>query len=240
MTTTPDTSTRIDEIRAREQAATPGHWGTYYDGNGTYTVQAQPRLIPGTGNVNSGDIATLSGEHGDGQTYANARFAAHARDDVPFLLDRVAELEELVKAATAEPDQIERDAIHKHFGLSYANYLVIPRTLLQSMPDEWQTPFVALLKVLEDAFTHVPQADVYDVTAGKEDLLRDMTETELFQAGVEVSGDDELGHGPDTVYRRISDGEELDGDSYGFRPGKDPVPHYNRGRTCIEPRLSGA
>jgi hypothetical protein len=136
--------------------------------------------------------------------------------------------------------EVERDAIHKHFGLSYTNYLVIPRTLLQSMPDEWQTPFVALLKVLEGAFAHVPQADVYDVTAGKEDLLRDMTESELFQAGVEVSGDDELGHGPDTVYRSIKTGEELDGDSYGFRPGKDPVPHYNRGRARVEPRLGPA
>jgi len=135
--------------------------------------------------------------------------------------------------------EVERDAIHKHFGLSYANYLVIPRTLLQSMPDEWQTPFVALLKVIEGAFAHVPQADVYDVTAGKEDLLRDMTESELYQAGVEVSGDDELGHGPDTVYRSIKTGEELDGDSYGFRPGKDPVPHYNRGRARVEPRLGG-
>jgi hypothetical protein len=141
--------------------------------------------------------------------------------------------------AAREAGEIQHDAIHKHFGLSYANYLVIPRTLLQSMPDEWQTPFVALLKVLDDAFAHVPQADVYDVTAGKEDLLRDMTETELFQAGVEVTGDDELGHGPDTVYRRISDGEVLDGDSYGFRPGRDPVPHYNRGRARVEPRLGG-
>jgi hypothetical protein len=101
MTTTPDTSTRIDEIRAREQAATPGHWGTYYDGKGTYTVQAQPRLIPGTGNVTAGDVATLSGEHGDGQTYADARFIGHAREDVPYLLDRVAELEAQVTRVRA-------------------------------------------------------------------------------------------------------------------------------------------
>ena len=38
------------------------------------------------------------------------------------------------------------DAIHQAFGLSYANYLVIPRTVLQSMPDEWQEAFVALLE----------------------------------------------------------------------------------------------
>jgi hypothetical protein len=135
--------------------------------------------------------------------------------------------------------EIEPDAVHKHFGLSYANYLVVPRTLLQSMPQEWQSQFVALLKVLEEAFAHVPQADVYDVTAGKENLLRDMTESELYAACIAVTGDDDMGHGPNTVYHRISDGEELDGDAYGFMPGKDPVPHYNRGRTRVEPRLGG-
>lgn len=101
MTTTPETTTdvqkRLEEIRAREAAATPGYWGTCYDGQGAYTVEAQPRLIPGHGNVNEGTVATLEGEHGDGQTYANARFTAHAREDVPFLLERVAELEAQVK-----------------------------------------------------------------------------------------------------------------------------------------------
>lgn len=94
---TTDVQARLAEIRARADAATPGHWGTYYDGKGTYTIEAQPRLIPGHGNVSEGVVATLTGEHGDGMTYANARFAAHARDDVPFLLDRIAELESQVK-----------------------------------------------------------------------------------------------------------------------------------------------
>lgn len=104
MTATPETirvtnvRARLAEIRAREQAATAGHWGTHYDGKGTYTIEAQPRLIPGQGNVSEGVVATLSGEHGDGQTYANARFAAHAREDVPFLLGLVAELGGLVES----------------------------------------------------------------------------------------------------------------------------------------------
>ncbi|HEY3480300.1 MAG TPA: hypothetical protein VGL02_15485 [Streptomyces sp.] len=107
MTTTPGTTTdvqkRFTEIRAREQAATPGHWGTYYDGKGTYTVQAQPRLVPGVGNVDEGTVAELRGEHGDGQTYANARFIGHARDDVKFLLEQLDQLEGLVKDL-ADPD----------------------------------------------------------------------------------------------------------------------------------------
>jgi hypothetical protein len=152
-------------------------------------------------------------------------------------LEHLGAIERLADAYREAAGVVERQAIHRHFGLSYANYLVVPRTLLQSMPDVWQAKFVALLDQLDEAFAHIPRADVYDVTAGKEDLLRDMTETELYQAGVEVTGDDELGHGPDTVYRRISDGAVLEGDSYGFRPGVDPVPPYNRAR--IEPRLDG-
>lgn len=33
--------------------------------------------------------------------------------------------------------------VHELFGLTYANYLVLPRSLLQSMPDEWQRRFAA-------------------------------------------------------------------------------------------------
>jgi hypothetical protein len=148
-------------------------------------------------------------------------------------------VEGLITAYRLATGAWDDEAIHRHFGLSYANYLVLPRTLLQSMPDAFQARFVALLNELHEAFQHVPQAEVYDVRAGTENLLRDMTESQLFAAGVEVSGDDELGHGPDTKYHRISDGAELEGNSYGFLPGRDPVPHYNRGRTRIEPRLEG-
>jgi alpha-ketoglutarate-dependent taurine dioxygenase len=97
------TAERIAEIRAREQAATPGRWGTEYDGEGTYYVHARLRTTPEEGMASDGVVAELHGEHGDGQAYANARFTAHARADVPFLLDRVAVLEELVKQL-ADPD----------------------------------------------------------------------------------------------------------------------------------------
>jgi hypothetical protein len=113
MTTTPETSTRIDEIRAREQAATPGRWGTEYDGEGTYYVHARLRTTPQEGMASDGVVASLSGEHGDGQTYANARFAAHAREDVPFLLDRVAELEGQVARVRAWATSHEYRWLHE-------------------------------------------------------------------------------------------------------------------------------
>jgi phosphoenolpyruvate carboxylase len=41
--------------------------------------------------------------------------------------------------------------IHHWFGLTYSNYLVLPRAVLQSMPEEWQERFVAMLDELEEA-----------------------------------------------------------------------------------------
>lgn len=83
------------------------------------------------------------------------------------------------------------ERVHGWFGLSYANYLVLPRTLLQSMPQEWQDRFVTCLEQVADAYHHVPQADSYRVTAVN------------------------------------SDGKFV----------RDPVPHYQRGRARIEPRI---
>ena len=40
--------------------------------------------------------------------------------------------------------------IHTWFELSYANYLVLPRSLLQTMPDDWQEKFVDLLNELNE------------------------------------------------------------------------------------------
>jgi len=43
----------------------------------------------------------------------------------------------------------EDGAIHTWFELSYANYLTLPRAVLQSMPHEWQDKFVYLLNEIE-------------------------------------------------------------------------------------------
>lgn len=49
------------------------------------------------------------------------------------------------EANEAAADEWDNEPIHAAFGLSYANYLVIPRTVLQSMPVEWQREFVRLV-----------------------------------------------------------------------------------------------
>jgi hypothetical protein len=91
--------------------------------------------------------------------------------------------------AEAEWDPYDFEAIHLWFNLSYANYLVLPRALLQSMPDEWQKRFVLCLDELVETMREVPQADRY-----------------------RVQPIDDRG-----------------------RFMKDPVPHYNRGRTRVGP-----
>jgi hypothetical protein len=45
--------------------------------------------------------------------------------------------------------------IHEWFSLSYASYLTLPRSVLQSMPDEWQKRFVAMLGDLDQAYGHL-------------------------------------------------------------------------------------
>lgn len=133
------------------------------------------------------------------------------------------------------PDTMRED-VHTYFGLSYANYLVLPRTLLQSMPETWQHRFVDLVNELHDAFEDVKQAPTYQVLAGETMPLNEMSDAQLEAAGITVEGSDPDDPDYETLYHRRSDGAELTGDDYGFVPGEDPVPHYNRGRTRVEPR----
>lgn len=42
--------------------------------------------------------------------------------------------------------------IHEWFGLTYAQYLIIPRSVLQSMPEEWQEKLVELIEELDETF----------------------------------------------------------------------------------------
>jgi hypothetical protein len=59
---------------------------------------------------------------------------------------------------------IKDKAIHEWFELSYANYLVIPRSIFQSMPNEWQTKFVKLLNEIEEHEELIcPKEGIYEV-----------------------------------------------------------------------------
>lgn len=63
----------------------------------------------------------------------------------------------------------DKDYIHAFFGLSYAKYLVLPRSILQSMPEEWQRDFVKLLEQLDTNCTVMNiQMPDYSVSAKKD------------------------------------------------------------------------
>lgn len=124
----------------------------------------------------------------------------------------------------------DREAIHTWFNLTYSNYLVLPRSVLQSMPDEWQKRFVLCLREAEEAFGHLDWP-VYDVRA----LVRgcDMT----YPSCEECEGEGKDEKGEECVCCGGSGSEEPryeTPENVGFRA--DPIPHYNRGRTRLEPR----
>lgn len=56
--------------------------------------------------------------------------------------------EGLTPAAILELDE----PVHCWFGLTYSNYLVLQRSIMQSMPVEWQRQMVALLRQADDRF----------------------------------------------------------------------------------------
>lgn len=45
------------------------------------------------------------------------------------------------------------EPIHSYFGLSYASYLVIPRSVLQTMPTNWQKKFCELLNQIPEVIS---------------------------------------------------------------------------------------
>ena len=52
-------------------------------------------------------------------------------------------------------------AVHGWFELTYAQYLTIPRSVLEAMPDEWQERLVACLRELDDTMDWRPSGGRY-------------------------------------------------------------------------------
>ncbi len=73
------------------------------------------------------------------------------------------------------------DPMHGWFGLSYASYLVLPRSLIQEMPEEWQKRMVELLEEWDEAVgpycaehAHSMDYDVKLVAPGERDRITDL------------------------------------------------------------------
>lgn len=105
-----------------------------------------------------------------------------------------------------------KEPVHDWFELSYAQYLTIPRSVLQSMPVEWQRRFVKCLEELEETIDWRPKEGVYRCQL--------YTQVEEWQ----------------------EDGGEVNGEPTGRfvtiwgHPLEDPLMDYQRGRRQIEYR----
>jgi hypothetical protein len=147
--------------------------------------------------------------------------------------------------ATALPADSHPRDIHAWFELTYANYLVLPRALMQSMPDHWQHRATGILDELRAAYAHIEWPH-YKVIPGRWCYLDDLSDADLRRAGVTWCCDspakqaalDELAvDGPVDDHRctyHAADGDELDHNTACvFMAVVDPVPHYDRGRTHV-------
>jgi hypothetical protein len=157
-------------------------------------------------------------------------------------------------AAEPIPVHPTNGPIHTWFGLTYSNYLVLPRSLMQSMPIEWQERMAACLNEMRGAFDHVEQAKGYEVHAATMHEVDALTDEQRAERGItehwyDADEPTDLSAGdlaewknihelPDAPVYRDADGQELDYDHSVQIRCEDPVPHYNRGRTYIEPRTT--
>lgn len=129
----------------------------------------------------------------------------------------------------AERDETPYDRtsgpIHHWFGLSYSNYQVLPRVLMQSMPVEWQRRMVTCLEELHDAFSHIEHAPGYKVDPVDWHYPEDLSSQQCEALG--ITCDEQTGEYFDAV------GNVLQGSSVPV-PAVEPLPHYRRG--YVEPR----
>lgn len=96
-----------------------------------------------------------------------------------------------------------------------------------------------MLEEMDAAFDHVPLADAYDVKAAVEREVGSLSEVEMTLLGI---SQDDCGHPADSdcaCTRTWSSFERSEMESWErvLIPVADPVPHYGRGRTRIEPHL---
>jgi hypothetical protein len=113
--------------------------------------------------------------------------------------------------------------VDEWFGLSFANFLVVHRVRLQSMPLQWQRRLVGLLEELRAAYGDAADPD-FQVTTVVMKCFYELTPADLAMLGVTVSSPD-VDQSGEAVYIDSS-GNEMDGRCLVGVPIPDPVLHY--------------
>jgi hypothetical protein len=113
-----------------------------------------------------------------------------------------------------------------------ADYLVVPRSLAQSMPLRWQQLFLGLLDDLHDAYRNLEWPE-YQVVAGRMELLADLDERQLAAVGyvADLDSDGEL------IFRDVEDEQPVpEADQLRvLAPVRDPIPPASAGRVPPRP-----
>lgn len=122
------------------------------------------------------------------------------------------------------------EPIHDYFELSHATHLVMPRTILQSMPVWWQQEFVRLMRKYDQACQGLPeeQRDInHCVQAGDWKYPYDVPEDTLAYLGWSYGDDRQVIYDAQGVEHSVHT-------ACVFVPyAQDPIPHYQRGRTRL-------
>lgn len=113
-----------------------------------------------------------------------------------------------------------------------SDYLVIPRSLAQSMPLRWQQVFVGLLADLHDAYGHLTWPE-YRVVPSRWEIVADLDEAQLAVAGFHA----DLGADGALEYRDADESVITDPERHRvLAPVEDPIPPVSAGH--VGPRAA--
>jgi hypothetical protein len=111
------------------------------------------------------------------------------------------------------------------------DYLVVPRSLAQSMPLRWQQVFVGLLTDLHDAYRQL-EWPIYQVVSSRHELLTDLDEEQLrvvgYAADLDANGNLVI---KDSTERPIPNPRTV----RVLAPITDPIPPASAGRVAPRP-----
>lgn len=95
----------------------------------------------------------------------------YLRISEPEVIERIREKQKRKPAMSplpgAYPDRLEiagREELQEWFGLSYASFAILPRVVMEAMPQAWQTSMGRLLMEYSKAFVNEPDIDELLVT----------------------------------------------------------------------------
>lgn len=133
--------------------------------------------------------------------------------------------------------ETEQRDVHGWFELTYSNFLVLHRSLMQSMPADWQHRMVTCLDEIRQAFDHLEHPS-FKVLTGKWCYLSDLSDSDMERLGVTTGCDEDADPNHECSPGQcdyFQGDEELDEHTACvFVPGRDPIPHYSRGRTHVK------